>query len=142
MDLFNEVSLCFSSLALLTSYSAPIGGIGLFLSVFGIPNGFPFHDRVDLPTNSPLPKSTFSRVDLLGTVIILVATVSITAAFQEADSRYPWNSAYTITLLSVSVLLWATLLAWERHVTIASKVREPILPWRFFTNRIMAGLLL
>ncbi|TGO85202.1 hypothetical protein BPOR_0420g00020 [Botrytis porri] len=44
--------------------------------------------------------------------------------------------------LVLLVILSIALLAWERHVTLTDKVREPVLPWRFFTNRVMIGILL
>ncbi|PHH70646.1 hypothetical protein CDD80_5877 [Ophiocordyceps camponoti-rufipedis] len=71
-----------------------------------------------------------------------MAALSFTSGFQEADSRFAWNSAYVITLLIVSLLLWLILLAWERHITLFSQVREPVIPWRFFTDRVRAGVML
>ncbi|TEY56422.1 hypothetical protein BOTCAL_0225g00020 [Botryotinia calthae] len=73
---------------------------------------------------------------------MLFAVLAFTACFMEADSRFPWKSAYVITLLIASVILSIALLTWERHVTLTDKVREPVLPWRFFTNRVMIGILL
>lgn len=84
----------------------------------------------------------WSKIDLPGSLLLILATLSFTSCFQEADSRFPWNSAYVITLLILSVVIWALLLLWERHVTLASKVREPVLPWRFFSSRVILGLLL
>jgi len=85
-------------------------------------------------------KAIWERIDGPGTILILLATISFTACFQEVGSRFSWDSAYTITLIVVSVLLWILLLAWERRVTLAEKLREPILPWRFFTTRETVGL--
>lgn len=87
-------------------------------------------------------RTAWARVDIPGTVLLLLATLSFTACFQEADSRFAWDSAYVITLLIVSVILWIALLVWERYVTLAGKIREPVLPWRFFTRRGSLGLLL
>jgi hypothetical protein len=80
------------------------------------------------------------RVDIPGTILVMLATLSFTSCFQEAGSRFSWGSAYVVTLLVVSVVLWTVLILWERHVTLAGKAREPILPWRFFTNRATVGL--
>lgn len=74
--------------------------------------------------------------------MLLLATLSLTAGFEEADSRFPWNSAYVISLLVISVVLSIVLLAWERRVTLASSVREPVLPWRLLTSRAMIGVLM
>ena len=73
---------------------------------------------------------------------MLLATLSLTAGFEEAGSRFPWKSAYVISLLSVSGFLWIALLAWEWRVTNRSKTVEPVLPWRFMQNRVVIGLLL
>lgn len=89
-----------------------------------------------------LSKGTLQRIDAPGAILLLCATLSLTAGFEEADSRFPWRSAYVIALLSVSGVLWILLFIWEQHVTLHSKVREPILPWRFMKNRVMIGLML
>lgn len=89
-----------------------------------------------------MAKATLSRIDIPGTVLILCATLALTSAFEEADKKFPWRSAYVITLLTVSGVLWIALAAWERYVTLSDKIREPILPWRFLTNRQMMGILL
>lgn len=79
------------------------------------------------------------RVDLPGTIWVLLATLSFTACFQEVGSRFPWRSAYVITLLPISFILWIALLVWERHVTLANGIREPVLSWDFFSNRKTLG---
>lgn len=89
-----------------------------------------------------LARSTLARVDLPGTILLLFAVVSLTAGFEEADSEFPWKSAYVITLLVLSGCLWVILLLWERYVTKKDSVREPVLPWRFFLSRTMIGTLL
>lgn len=60
----------------------------------------------------------------------------------EAGSRFAWTSVYFITLLVTSIICWSALLLWERRLTWGKSIREPTLPWRFFTNRCMAGILL
>jgi Na+/melibiose symporter-like transporter len=87
-------------------------------------------------------KESYNRVDFLGAMLLLLATLSLTAGFEEAGARFPWKSAYVICLLTVSGLLWVVLMVWERYVTNSSKTREPVLPWRFMRNRVMVGLLL
>ncbi|ROW13544.1 hypothetical protein VPNG_04491 [Cytospora leucostoma] len=119
----------------------PIGALVLVLAVVGIPNGFPYHRQSDRRT-SVTDQRTLSRVDIPGSILLMMSSLSFTACFQEAESRFAWGSAYVITLLIATVVLWALLLLWERHVTLSSKIREPVLPWRFFTNRAMIGVLL
>lgn len=82
------------------------------------------------------------RLDIPGTALIFLATLALTSAFEEADKTFAWNSAYVITLLSASAIMWVVLVVWERHVTIANTIREPILPWPFLKSRQMMGILL
>lgn len=119
------------------------------LAVVGMPNGFPLrqqnesekpgHEHGHLPLFS---RATLDRVDIPGSLLLLLAVLSLTAGFEEAGALYPWRSAYVITLLVVSGFLWIALALWERRVTRKDGPREAVLPWRFFTNRVMVGILL
>ena len=120
-------------------FNVPVGVAGLALAVIGIPTGFPNHKEPIEASQRPRP---LARLDLLGCFVLLLATLSFAAAFQEAGSRFPWGSPYVIVLLVVSVLLWLGLVVWERRVTLAETTREPILPWRFLTNRAIVGTLM
>lgn len=123
--------------------SVPIGLVTLVLALVVIPNGLPYHGRLERnPFHDTTPGVAFSRLDIPGFVLLMLATLSFTAGFQEADSAFAWDSAYVISLVVGSVVLWAGLLLWERHVTQSDKIREPVLPWRFFTSRGMVGIIL
>lgn len=139
------VLLCFLWLlnGLLNLYhSAPVGVLTFLLAFISIPNGFPYHGKESRKAENISAKLFWAKIDLPGSLLLIMASLAFTACFQEADSRFDWDSAYVITLLILSVLLWIFLLLWERHVTLLSKTREPVLPWRFFINRIIVGLLL
>jgi hypothetical protein len=79
---------------------------------------------------------------VLGAVLLLFALVSLAAGFEEAGSLFPWKSAYVITLLVLGGVLTIALLVWEYHLTKKGGVMEPVLPWRFFTNRFISAVLL
>lgn len=124
--------------------SVPIGVLIFVMATIGIPNGFPYHGRPEdglsiKPTSST---KTFQRLDIPGSILLMMSTLAFTACFQEADSRFAWNSAFVITLLVATAVLWGGLMLWERHVTLRSEAREPVLPWRFFINPAMVGILL
>jgi hypothetical protein len=89
-----------------------------------------------------LPKEAFQRVDFIGATLLLLATVSLTAGFEEAGSQFAWKSAYVVSLLVVSGVLWICLLLWERRLTLQDTPVEPVFPWRFLKNREMLSLLL
>lgn len=125
--------------------SVPITAVAFGFALVGYPRYFPFQGFPEHKLNSltkVFSKSTRSRLDIPGAGLMLCAVVLLTAAFQEAGSAFEWRSAYVISMIVISGILWSALLMWERRVTRQESVREPVLPWRFFTNRIMFGVLL
>ncbi|KAH7304388.1 major facilitator superfamily domain-containing protein [Stachybotrys elegans] len=118
--------------------NVPIALIPFIIAWFIMPKDFPYQGlTIDHPS------AKLGRIDWPGTILILLATLGITTAFEQAERRFPWRSAYVISLLTTSGILWILLLWWERRITLYQKSdREPILPWRFFTNREMIGILL
>lgn len=121
-------------------FNVPVGSLAVAMAILGIPQGFPYHGQQ--VSKSMSKNSQWAKVDFIGCTLLFLATLSFTAAFQEAGARFAWNSAYVIVLLIVSVILWLILLFWERSVTLQDGICEPVLPWRFFTNRAMTGILL
>ncbi|KAI0451922.1 putative multidrug resistance protein fnx1 [Xylaria acuta] len=120
----------------------PTGIVAVALALLVMPKGFPHQRQAD--TNSQERESNatkLARIDVLGSILLVFAAVSFTACFQEADTRFAWDSAYVITLLLLSVVLWCILLLWERRVTLKSMRCEPVLPWRFLTDRVRASAL-
>ncbi|KAI1753641.1 putative multidrug resistance protein fnx1 [Xylaria castorea] len=125
--------------------NVPIGIIALAISFWFIPKDFPHQGQPDHQTKTLkmlMSKATINRIDIPGTILTLFATLALTAAFEEADKKFPWRSPYVITLLTSSGFLWIGLAIWERYVTLSNTTREPILPWRFLLNRDMMGILL
>ncbi|KAJ3580399.1 hypothetical protein NPX13_g165 [Xylaria arbuscula] len=113
--------------------NVPVATICLGLVLMGMPRRFPLQSRD--PQRHPgeaKAKSTLARLDIPGAVLLLFAVLSLTSGFEEAGSLFPWRSAYVISLLVVSAVFWALLLAWEYYVTTRNSVREPVLPWRSF----------
>ncbi|QLI71431.1 Multidrug resistance protein 3 [Metarhizium brunneum] len=126
--------------------NVPIAVPALVISVLAIPSGFPHHGQVRRQTAEKTlrhsAKKTLGRIDIPGTVLVLLAVLGLTAAFEEADKLFPWKSAYVIALLIVSGLLWIVLIWWERYLSLSNSTREPVLPWRLLTNRRMVGIFL
>ncbi|KAI3330146.1 putative multidrug resistance protein fnx1 [Ustulina deusta] len=117
--------------------NVPVSVISLAITVWGMPRRFGFRGQSPAISKSPL-----ARLDVLGAILLLFAVVLLTAGFEEAGSDFPWKSAYVITVLVLSGLFWIALMFWEYRVTTKNSVREPALPWRFFTNRVMIGAIL
>ncbi|KJZ73122.1 hypothetical protein HIM_07506 [Hirsutella minnesotensis 3608] len=118
----------------------PIYAVVLLLIFPGIPHDFPYHDQ-EKRISHPKP-ANLARLDIMGSTLIFLASLSFTACFQEAGSRFAWSSPYVIVLLVASVFLWVLTLVWERHLTLHGKIREPVLPWRFFTDRARLAVIL
>ena len=117
----------------------------LIITTTAIPRNFPYHDQQNRPKRTfktMVSKETRARVDFIGAGLLLLASLSLTAGFEEADAKFPWRSSYVISLQGVSGFLWIALLLWERRITTQNKTVEPVLPWRFMQNRVMIGLLL
>ncbi|KAI0531883.1 putative multidrug resistance protein fnx1 [Xylaria digitata] len=123
--------------------NSPIAASALIIALVAIPRGFGKANRQSKQSGKDDPswKHSLSRIDALGNILILFATLSLVAGFEEAGSKFPWKSAYVISLLTISGLLWIALGIWEHRVTLSEGKQEPILPWRFFTNRAMISIL-
>ncbi|KAI1441286.1 putative multidrug resistance protein fnx1 [Annulohypoxylon stygium] len=132
-----------NALALLWIFiiNVPICVPAFVVAFLAIPHGFPYGDKPSYLRKAGMKKS-LARIDMLGTVLILFALLALTSGFEEADKKFPWKSGYVISLLTISGFLWIALSLWERHVTLSNGAREPVLPWRFFKNRQVVGILL
>jgi MFS family permease len=108
-----------------------------------IPKNFPYHGNPDVPRRTfkmLVSKQNIARVDFLGGALLLIATIALVAALEEAGLNFGWKSGFVIALLCVSAVLWAVFVFWERHVTLSPNAKEPVFPWRFFTSRIWLGM--
>lgn len=128
-----------------TAFSVPMGTFAVTVLLVVLPSGFPNHGELSAEKSGS--RNIFSvkrveKVDFLGSILLLIATVFLVAALEEAGTRFPWRSPFVITLLTVSGVLWVVFLAWERKVTRASRLREPVFPWRFIQSRVWIGMML
>ncbi|KAJ5712783.1 MFS general substrate transporter [Penicillium malachiteum] len=123
----------------------PIWGvIAIVCLALLLPNGFPFHYK------SPEARGTwgeafmkaYHRIDIVGAFSVTAATVLVAAGLNEADEEFAWRSAFTITVLVLSGLMWIFFALWERRVTLKATLVEPVFPWRFFKNRVWMAMLL
>ncbi|KAF1951580.1 MFS general substrate transporter [Byssothecium circinans] len=115
----------------------------LLVIVLCIPRNFPNHGNPHAPRRTfktLMSKQNIARVDFLGGILLIVATLALVAALEEAGLDYGWKSAFVIVLLCVSAVLWVIFVFWERRVTLSRSVTEPVFPWRFFTSRIWLGM--
>jgi MFS family permease len=69
------------------------------------------------------------KIDILGCVLVAIASSTLIIGFSFAGSKFPWGSPQTLGLLSVSLAFWILFLRTENHV------EEPILDPLVLRNR-------
>ncbi|KAF7921517.1 uncharacterized protein EAE97_011306 [Botrytis byssoidea] len=126
--------------------NVPAGALSALAIVLYLPAKFPNHERDEKSKgfgfSSLFSTKIFKRVDLLGAVILLVATALLVTALEEAGQLYDWKSAFVIALLTVSCSFRVGFVFWERLVSLESQTAEPVFPWRLMTSRIWIGMIL
>jgi MFS family permease len=84
----------------------------------------------------PLPKSRtrialFTKLDALGALLLLVASVLLVFAIQEAGAlRFKWNSTVIVVCLVISGICWCGFTAWVSWLSSSqTKLQmQPIFP--------------
>jgi MFS family permease len=69
------------------------------------------------------------KIDLLGCLLVAIASSTLITGFSLAGDKYPWGSPQIIGLLAVSLVFWVLFLRTENHV------EEPILDPLVLRNR-------
>ena len=87
-------------------------------------------------------RGSLRRVDFLGSILLLAATVLMVFGLQEAGSRvYTWKSAATVSTLTVSAVCFAAFVAWETWLSICDRRTEPLFPLRLVAKRVYMACL-
>jgi EmrB/QacA subfamily drug resistance transporter len=73
------------------------------------------------------------RLDLLGAVVMVLATVMLLLALSWGGQRYPWGSAPVVLLILGSALMWLLFVLRLRTA------REPLLPLPVILNPVVAA---
>ncbi len=98
--------------------NVPLGAVAYFMTSSAL-RRLPRHDKVH-------------KLDILGSVLMVGATVTLMLALHYAGTDYDWLSRPIIALLLVSALFWVCF-GW-RIATAA----EPLIPLEFLSNRIVS----
>jgi MFS family permease len=69
------------------------------------------------------------RIDVLGCVLVAIASSTLIIAFSFAGNRYPWGSSQIMGLLAISLIFWILFFRTE------GSVEEPILDPKVLRNR-------
>ncbi len=73
------------------------------------------------------------RLDVLGALLMVVATVTTMLALSWGGIRYPWLSPEVLGLFGISAVLWVAFLARMRLAP------EPLIPTEIFANRVVTA---
>lgn len=87
-------------------------------------------------------RASLGRLDFLGAIFQLTASIFLVVALQETGDGKKWSSPLVLTLLILSGPLWLAFLGYETYLTRASSAREPVMPSRLLSDRLVVGVLL
>ncbi|KAF4968689.1 hypothetical protein FSARC_3975 [Fusarium sarcochroum] len=91
---------------------------------------------------SKVKRSNWARIDVLGIILLLGASVLLVFALEQGGIRYPWRSAAIIASLTLSVLCFIAFGFWETHVEHSPSKQEPVFPPSICKQRISSAMLL
>ncbi|KAH7233543.1 major facilitator superfamily domain-containing protein [Fusarium tricinctum] len=91
---------------------------------------------------SKVRRSNWVRIDVLGILLLLAASVLLVFALEEGGTRYPWSSAVVISSLVLAVALFIAFGFWEVHVEQSPSKQEPVFPPSICKDRISSAMLL
>ena len=145
MDFPAEVSLLpVQKRQWLISYSSgPAGAVALILVIISMPAKFPHQKSLNpLYKRNTLTLQNVRRIDFLGLVLLLGASILLITALEEGGTQYSWHSPVTLTLLAVSFVLWFLFVGWQWYQSKRQTMQEPIFPWHLAKDRFVMGILL
>lgn len=87
-------------------------------------------------------RSNWVRIDVLGIILLLAASVLLVFALEEGGTRYSWSNAIVIATLVLAVVLFIAFGVWEVYVEKSPGKQEPVFPPSICKNRISSAMLL
>ena len=124
-------------------HSVPCGAAVLACLALVIPKDFPalkIIERQQIKNKSA--RSALRKLDLVGFLILLIASVFLVAALEEAGTQLRWSSAFVVAFLVLSSQAWLWVVGWAWIVDQRETSVEPVFTWRFLRNRVFMGALL
>ncbi|WP_307836022.1 MDR family MFS transporter [Phycicoccus sonneratiae] len=87
-------------------------------------------------SETPRPAAERPRIDVAGTLLLLLGTVALLVALLEGGVLWAWSSPTSVALFVAAVVLLAAFVAVERRAA------EPVLPLWVFGHRVVGGAML
>ncbi|KAM7213961.1 Major facilitator superfamily domain containing protein [Rhypophila decipiens] len=122
--------------------NGPGGVIAFSLLFFSIPFSFPYEGDSPQFFKTLVAQQSWRRIDIFGVISLLAASILLVFALQQAGTANAWNSGPIISAFVISGVLWVVWFAWQRRLSLAGGICEPVFPWRLACNRFVLGLLL
>lgn len=105
----------------------PLGLCALIFSIVWLPKA------LSASTPAQLGWATLRRIDVMGAVTIVAATICLLLGLTWGGQTYPWSSPQVIGLLVAATLLFLLFFYIETHV------QEPILPLDLFKSQVFSA---
>ena len=124
--------------------SAPLGTFAFIFVTIVMPTTFPNLNSLAVLTRKRTTlRDAAKRLDLLGALLSIAASVALVFSLQQGGTQYSWRSATIVTTLVLSAVLWISFLTWQWWIDTHFKgPLEPIFPWRLAGKRFYMGMLL
>ena len=119
--------------------SVPAGVVDALLILISLP-GYPQPEAERLGARGKVStylKQVAQRIDGPGTFMLLGAVLLLITPLQLAGHQYAWSSAAVVALLVLAILLGIAFFGWEFFTRRRLSLREPVLPSRFFSHRVL-----
>ncbi|KAB5578102.1 drug resistance transporter EmrB/QacA subfamily [Coniochaeta sp. 2T2.1] len=84
---------------------------------------------------------TLRRVDILGAISLLAASVLLIFALESGGTRYKWTSGTIISTFVLSGLSWIVFIFWETYLERTTSTQEPVFPMGLLKNRQLASMM-
>jgi hypothetical protein len=127
-------------------HSAPAGAAAIGIIIFFLPSDFSNAETNVLNRlRARFTVRKWERIDFLGCLLMLGASILVVFALESAGTRYAWGSAAIVGSLVVGALAWGGFVGWEVWVERKQKGsgrQEPIFPMRLLKSQVLAGMLL
>jgi hypothetical protein len=118
----------------------------MILLLIALPSDFPYQG--DHPSNPwkgkrLVSRQSLKRVDFIGILLLLTASVLLIFAVDEAGGvDYAWSSPLVIAFLAVSVVLWIVFFLWQFYISKKDhNPQQPVLPWPLLQSRPFIGMI-
>ncbi|EEU41468.1 uncharacterized protein NECHADRAFT_53897 [Fusarium vanettenii 77-13-4] len=116
----------------------PGGAVAFVLVAIFLP---PSEASAQLPLlqvlRSKVQRSNWVRVDIVGMVFLLAASVLLVFALEEGGTRYPWKSAVVISTLVLAIVLSIAFGFWEVFLEKSNWRQEPVFPPSICKDRLL-----